>query len=148
MRNRKSTVEEEEMKRRRRRRGGQGRGGEEKEAEELGKEEARIAWNIKSSETTFWAAGHENMTEQERGSGRGCWFSNKKTINQKTHSTQNVDYFILRERSVQLNSFSNFICGFVIENESMKRSICRESEARDDRAAAEAGREGERERER
>lgn len=24
---------------------------------------------------------------------------------------------------MQLNSFSNFICGFVIENESMKRSI-------------------------
>lgn len=46
---------------------------------------------------------------------------------------------------MQLNSFSNFICGFVIENESMKRSICRESEARDDRAAAEAGRKRERE---
>lgn len=49
---------------------------------------------------------------------------------------------------MQLNSFSNFICGFVIENESMKRSICRESEARDDRAAAEAGRDGQRRKER
>lgn len=45
---------------------------------------------------------------------------------------------------MQLNSFSNFICGFVIENESMKRSNCRESEARDDRATA-ADRERERE---
>lgn len=48
---------------------------------------------------------------------------------------------------MQLNSFSNFICGFVIENESMKRSICRESEARDDRAAV-ADREEKREEER
>lgn len=84
------------------------------------------------------------MTEQERGRGSEAADLVIKKNYQSKDTAQNVDYFILRERSVQLNSFSNFICGFVIENESMKRSICRESEARDDRAAA-VHREGERE---